>query len=43
MLVVINKDSLMRGGRVVKLHGPPWQLLFALHQTTSHQWIQIVV
>jgi len=31
MLVVINKDSLMRGGVCGKLHGG-WSQLFALHQ-----------
>jgi len=32
VLVVTNKDSLMRGGLCRKLHGPPSHLLFALHQ-----------
>jgi len=31
MLVVINKDSLMRGGPCGKLHGRRSELLFALH------------
>jgi len=34
MLVVINKDSLMRGGLCDKLHGGRSQLLFALHQSS---------
>jgi len=34
MVVVINKDSLMRGGLCGKLHGGHSQLLFALHQSS---------
>jgi len=33
MLVVINKDSLMRGCLCGKLHGGRSQSLFALHQS----------
>jgi len=34
MLVVINKDSLMRGDVCGKLHGGPSQSLFALYQSS---------
>ena len=34
ILVVINKDSLTRGGLCGKLHGGRSQLLFALHQSS---------
>jgi len=37
MLVVINKDSLMRSGVCGKLHGGRSQLLFSQSHSTSHR------
>jgi len=44
MLVVINKDSLMRGGLCGKLHGE-WSQFFALHQSSidSQLFVRIVI
>jgi len=39
MLVVINTDSLMRGGLCSKLHGGWSQLLFALQQSSIYRQI----